>query len=117
MFRQYHAVMQGCAFTYLIQVARGAEVSIALGAHIFVPDVIPVLLTVILPVRSIPVVTPLTHNSATLFAAVIEQIVPGRAIEIALGALVMVLRVAYVLIKRVVELKGAVATVARPLEC
>lgn len=91
--------------------------AITLIAHVLVLEVIIVRLTVSIPMGSIAVVASAAHQSAALIFAVIKQFVPSRAIEVAYGTLVMVVRVSDVLVERVPGTILSVAAVAKANGC
>ena len=84
------AIKERPTFTYLVQVARRAEVPIALSTHVVALHMLPVSDAVVVPVRASTIVATFTYDSTTFVAAMIEQVVPTRTIEVAFWAFVMV---------------------------
>jgi hypothetical protein len=96
----------------LIQVARAVKVTVALVAHIFRNHVFIVCSAIDRPVATLPVITSFTHDPAALFVAMTEQVIPGCAVKVAFGALVMFAGVARVSVERVPGSEGALTAVA-----
>jgi hypothetical protein len=102
---------------YLILIARRAEMLIAFPAYIKIVNVLPVLVTAGYPMRACAIVTAPTDSTTALPVAVIEEVVPGRAIEVAYRAFMMVRRVANVLLERFLGAIASIATVTMPGRC
>jgi hypothetical protein len=82
---------------YLMQIVGAAAVTFALIADMFVFEVLPIRVTVALPESTRSVEAALAHCAATFFAAMLDQLIPGRGIEVAHGALVMMKRISNML--------------------
>jgi hypothetical protein len=80
---------------YLMQIVGAAAVTFALIADMFVFEVLPIRVTVALPESTRSVEAALAHCAATFFAAMLDQLIPGRGI--AHGALVMMKRISNML--------------------
>jgi hypothetical protein len=87
---------------------------LAIPTNIEVLDMLPILVTVFIPVRARAIITSLTHSSAVRIATMAEQVVPRIAIEVAHKTFVVVRGVAEVLLERSLGAIRSVAAVTVP---
>jgi hypothetical protein len=90
---------------------------LTLSANIEIFNMVPILVTLRFPVRPTSIIAALTHSTATFIATMVQQVIPGSAVEVAFRTFMVVWRVADVLVECMGRAVRSVAAFTPPATC